>query len=307
MKEDIIMSKIENSVDISAIIPCKNEVDSLRWTIDSIVNSKNKLKFEIIVVDDGSVDGSTDFLKGELNENNYKDVTLIKENNVGAAEARNIGAKAARGKYFFFFDAHVKVPDGCFDDLVNTLNKFNADLVAPCITNILKPLSAGYGQTWDNKLKIKWLYNKIEGAKIPIGGAAALGITREAFEKIDGFDHLFQVWGKEDEELCLKAWLYGYKIVINPYVKVRHLFRTKHPYRVTKANVLYNTLCMAYSHFGIDRLRKIIHLTKKESNFSIASEEIKKNEELILNQREKYFKERIYSDDFFFKKFNIPF
>lgn len=303
-----LLSKPESLIDVSVIIPCKNEVNNLKSTVDSIMNSKNSLSFEIIVVDDASMDLSTEFLSSDLNKNIYKDIVLVKTNNVGAAEARNIGGKAAKGKYLFFCDAHVKVPDGWLDSLVNTLKDCNADLVAPCIVDMSNITSAGYGQTWDNQLKITWLTsNPGNIVEIPIACGCAFGITKEAFEKIGGFDHFFQVWGKEDEELCFKAWLYGYKTIVDPEVKVQHLFRPRHPYQVTTANVTYNMLCIAYSHFKKERIIKTINIAKNDFFFSTASADIKKNLDLILKQREQYFKERVYDDDFFFEKFNILF
>jgi len=297
-----------SNVDVSIIIPCKNEANNLKWTIDSLMMSQNSLKFEIIVVDDGSQDNCTEFLKDKQYKGRYKNIILVNRNNVGAAQARNEGAEIARGKYFFFCDAHIKVPDKWLDNLVNTLRYCNVDLVAPCIADLRNTAAVGYGQTWDNKLKVKWLLKKpTEGTKIPIAGGAALGITKTAFEKINGFDHIFKVWGKEDEELCLKAWLYGYKIVINPNVKVKHLFRKKHPYEVTQSNVIFNMLCMAYSHFNATRVNKSIRLAKMNGCFRVVNTQIEEAKELIMKQREKYFKERIEDDDYFFKKFNILF
>lgn len=298
----------KESIDVSIIVPCKNEINNLNWTVDSIMKSKNSLNFELIVVDDASMDLSTEFLRQDINKNIYKDVILIKTNNIGAAQARNAGGKVARGKYLFFCDAHVKVPDGWLDSLVDTLRNSNASLVAPCIADISNTSAAGYGQTWDNRLKVTWLTNNPKNVvEIPIACGCAFGITKEAFEKIHGFDKFFQVWGKEDEELCFKAWLYGYRTVVNPEVKVQHLFRPKHPYQVTMSNVTYNMLCLAYSHFGKKRLIKTIEIAKNDFFFSSAAANIKFNADLILRQREKYFKERMHNDDFFFEKFTIEF
>lgn len=306
--EETTICKNEDIIDVSVIIPCKNEVNNLRWTVDSITTSKNSLTFEIIVVDDASEDLSTEFLKADLFKEKYKNIILVQTNNVGAAQARNAGAEVARGKYLFFCDAHVKVPDRWLDELVGTLANYRADIVAPCVMDISNESSAGYGQTWDNQLRVKWLINKPNNiVEVPIACGCAFGITKEAFKKINGFDYLFQVWGKEDEELCLKAWLYGCKIVMNPDIKVQHLFRLKHPYRVNSSNVTYNMLCMAYSHFKKERIIKTIKIAKNNFLFDTTAKDIKLNLELVLKQREKYLKERIYSDDFFFEKFMILF
>lgn len=98
------INRLENKslIDVSIIIPCKNEVNNLKSTVDSIMESKNVLRSEIIVVDDASIDLSTEFLSSDLYKDTYKDIILLKTNNVGVAKAKNIGGKIAKGKYLFF-------------------------------------------------------------------------------------------------------------------------------------------------------------------------------------------------------------
>jgi glycosyltransferase involved in cell wall biosynthesis len=297
-----------SQVDVSIIIPCKNEVNNLKPTVDSIIKSKNTLNFEVIVVDDGSTDKSTDFLNLNSNRNIYKGVKLIKTDKLGVAGARNAGAKIAKGNYLFFCDAHIKVPDRWLDKLVSTLKNDNAHIVAPCIADMNNIYAVGYGQSLDKNFRSTWLTSKPKGAaEIPFACGCTSGITKEAFEKIGGFDHLFQVYGSEDFEICFKAWLYGCRVVVNPDVKVQHLFRPSHPYEVTTSNVIFNILCLGYSHFGKERLTKTISMMKNEYAFSSAAADIKAQSELILKQREKYFRERMHDDNFYFEKFKIPF
>lgn len=294
----------ENAIDVSIIIPCKNEVNNLKWTVDSILKSKNSLCFEIIVIDDASNDGSTEFL--EANFDLYKNIVLIKTSGIGIANARNKGAEHANGKYLFFCDAHIKVPNGWLDDLINTLQSSKAHLVAPAIEDIKNPLVRTYGVTWNYKFQAIWIMNKpISIAEVPFAGCAALCITKEVFNKIHGFNYLFQGYGVEDQELCLKAWLYGYKLVVNPNIRVKHLFRRTHNYKINPSNSIFNTLCLAYCHFDIKRISKIIDILKDYNSFYNAVIQVKKNQNLIFNLREKCFNERLYDDKFFFNKFNI--
>ncbi|MCM8711261.1 glycosyltransferase [Clostridium sp. SYSU_GA19001] len=290
--------------DVSIIIPCKNEGNNLKITLDSIMKAKNNACYEILVVDDGSLDDSTAFLNSDI----YKNVTLIKTEGIGCAEARNTGARYARGKYLFFCDAHIKVPEMWLDDLVNTLQYKKAHLVTPCICDMSNISSEGYGVTWNERLQFTWILNNPNCVtEIPLSGAACLCIIREVFDKINGFNSLLKSYGMEDQELCLKAWLYGYKLVINPDVKVRHLFRKVHPYKVKETDIFYNMLCVAYCHFNKDRIIKIINMLKENNAFSSVLAEFKSNTDEIINQRKKFFKERIYNDDYFFQKFNIMF
>ncbi|WBW96636.1 glycosyltransferase family 2 protein [Oceanirhabdus sp. W0125-5] len=301
MKEKAIL---DDNIDVSIIVPCKNEGGNLKWTIDSLMKSQNILKYEIIVVDDGSIDGGSEFLKGQL----YKKITLIKTNSIGAGQARNIGVEASKGKYVIFCDAHIKVPHRWLDGLINTLKTFNGDIVTPCITDIYNPLAAAYGLTWNKRLSVRWISRKPKmGDEIPFAGAGALCIRKEAFEKIYGFDDLFQVLGAEDQELCLKAWLYGYKIVINPEVKIAHLFNRKRNYKVTSSNIIYNTLSLAYYHFSEIRINKVKKIFMNQMNFPTVQKQIEKNYSQIINRRTLYFNERTYNDDYFFNKFRIHF
>ena len=296
------------SIDVSIIIPCKNEAENLKATLDSIIESKNSLKFEVIVVDDSSIDSCVEFLRSHCNEKNYEKVTLIKTNNIGAAKARNAGAETSKGNYLFFCDAHISVPHGWLDALVNSLLICNSEIIAPAISDIKNPTSIGYGQFWNHELQVKWLTNKPKFvSEIPLACGCAFGIKKETFNKLHGFDNLFQVWGKEDEELNFKAWLYGFKAVVDPKVEVKHLFRKKHPYTVTTANVIHNLLCLSFSHFKEERLLRAIDLVNNLDFFEAAASDIQAKADLILAQRELYLKERKNNDDFFFQKFNIDF
>lgn len=303
-----LIGNTDSFIDASIIIPCKNEFNTLKSTVDSILRSRNSTSFEIIVVDDASKDNSSAFLESTEDKKLYEKVLLLKTNNLGAADARNAGAGIAKGKYLFFCDAHVEVPDGWLDNLVDTLKDSRYHIVAPCILDMNNPLAAGYGQTWDKLLNITWLLEEPSGiSDIPIACGCAFGITREAFAAVGGFHPLFQVWGKEDEELCLKAWLYGLRIAMNSAVKVKHLFRKTHPYEISYNNVTYNFLCMSYSHFNIKRIEKSIEISKHIPGFSYAASQIKQNFNLILQYRNKCLRERKHDDNFFFEKFNIPY
>jgi glycosyltransferase involved in cell wall biosynthesis len=87
--------------DVSIIIPCYNAARFLREAIDSaLAQAVDGLEVEVIVVDDGSTDGSRPILES------YGDrVVAIHQANAGASSARNIGWRAARALYFKFLDA----------------------------------------------------------------------------------------------------------------------------------------------------------------------------------------------------------
>jgi glycosyltransferase involved in cell wall biosynthesis len=289
---------------ISIIISCRNEVNNLKKTIDSILNSKNSLSFEIIIVDDGSEDGSCNFINATTDY--YKNIKLIFSENVGIAPARNLGAKASKAKYLFFCDAHISVPDYWLDSMIQTLEDNNGDAIIPAIKN-MENEDRGYGGTWNNKLEFIWL-GKPEStcAEIPLAPGCVLGIKKDVFETVGGFHNNLKLYGVEDQELSLRLWLFGYKILIDTSVEVNHIFKANNSYKITHSDLIHNYLCLSYLHFDYNNLVKTLELFKSRSGFNIAFTNLIINEDL-LKRRKEYFVKRKFDENYFFEKFNIPF
>jgi glycosyltransferase involved in cell wall biosynthesis len=86
---------------ISVIIPSFEHAHSLPFCLASILGQTYK-NVEIIVVDDGSTDGTSDVLKGYDGK-----ITVVSQSNQGSNPARNRGLKEAKGEYVIFADADV--------------------------------------------------------------------------------------------------------------------------------------------------------------------------------------------------------
>ena len=86
-------------MNISVVIPTYNRVELLKRSIDSVINQTIK-PFEIIIVDDGSNDGTEAMVKKK-----YDSLKLIKQKNKGASAARNTGIKASSGEWICFLDS----------------------------------------------------------------------------------------------------------------------------------------------------------------------------------------------------------
>ncbi|MCT8977276.1 glycosyltransferase [Clostridium sp. CX1] len=305
-KVDILTNRTEDTYtyDASIVIPCRDESVNLKNTVDSIMNSKNRLSFEIIVVDDGSTDGCCEFINN--NRNAYPNLRLFTSKNLGPSAARNLGGDNALGKYIFFCDAHVTVPDYWLDKLIKTLEENNADVVVPAIKDNVGG-GVGYGETWREKLQVTWLGKpNRDGEEVALAPGGAFGLRKTAFDNIGGFERHFEVWGKEDEEISLKLWLFGYKIVVDSSVEVIHLFKLTNNYGVTHIDFMHNFLCMAFSHFGIENLIKAFDMVKDTPGFPEALARVMLNEDL-LRQRRDYFSRRKFDENYFFNKFDIKF
>ena len=85
-------------IEISVIIPTFNRKHVVSNSIDSVL-SQNEEGVEIVVVDDVSTDGTTEFIKKE-----YKNIILVElEKNSGQNVARNRGASVASGEWICFW------------------------------------------------------------------------------------------------------------------------------------------------------------------------------------------------------------
>lgn len=87
-------------MNVSIIIPTYNRIEVLPRALDSVFGQTFSESFEVIVVDDGSTDGTA-----ELIRRNYPSVHLIKQARRGVSAARNAGIKLAQGDWFAFLDS----------------------------------------------------------------------------------------------------------------------------------------------------------------------------------------------------------
>ena len=113
---------------ISVIIPCYNAIRFLKDTLDSVFR-QNHSNLEIIVIDDGSTDGSLEYLGG------LQDARLMVKKNKGkgACAARNYGFQLSTGDYIQFLDADDFFSPEKIEEQVNLL-KPNGAKIALCST-----------------------------------------------------------------------------------------------------------------------------------------------------------------------------
>lgn len=104
---------------ISVVIPLYNKEDCIRKTLDSVLGQSYK-NFEVIVVDDGSKDGSTEIVSS-MNDSRIR---LITQKNGGPSSARNRGIKESKGDYVAFVDADDIWSPDYLQEMVNLMKDF---------------------------------------------------------------------------------------------------------------------------------------------------------------------------------------
>lgn len=131
---DISNPPINFSVDISVVIPVYNYKTLIVECINSVLHQKTKYKLEIIIVDDGSTDGSSEICDSYKDKENVK---VIHQNNLGIGGARNTGINNACGKYIMFVDCDDIVHEDFIDTMLDEAYKTNNDVVI-CGYNLVK-------------------------------------------------------------------------------------------------------------------------------------------------------------------------
>lgn len=106
-------------MSFSVIIPAFDAAGTLAACLDSVVGSGA----EIVVVDDGSVDGTLSVVSG------YPDVIAVRQENRGVSAARNAGMARASGDYLVFVDADDTVFPGALERLFAALDGQDPDIV----------------------------------------------------------------------------------------------------------------------------------------------------------------------------------
>jgi len=170
--------------------------------------------YEIIVVDDGSNDGTAEAVKA------FSDVKLIQQQNRGPAAARNLGARSASGDVILFTDS----------DCIPTSN-WISQMVAPFSNPQVVGVKGVY-QTEQSSLIARFIqaeyqdkYRKMAKQKsIDFIDTYSAAYRREMFLKYQGFDENFPVPSAEDVEFSFRLAEAGHLMVFNSKAVVNHVF-----------------------------------------------------------------------------------
>jgi glycosyltransferase involved in cell wall biosynthesis len=288
--------------DVSFIIPSLNEGENLHKTIQSL-QATTTCHYEIIVVDNGSTDGSSDFIPRENADSRLRLFKIVRP--LGVAGARNFGADHAQGDIMIFADAHIFFPQGWLDPIMSALSHEGVGIVAPGINVWGNPSIKGFGMRWRNaRLDVEWLGQRSEEPyTVPMVPGGCVAFRRDFFQEIGKFDSGMVNYGSEDLEICLRTWLLGYEVIMVPHVEVSHVFRSRHPYDVHWLHVVHNMLRTVYAHFNTHRAARAIAAIRSLPSFESAFSLVHASD--VWERRRTLEQQRKHDDDWFFARFNI--
>ncbi len=217
---------------VSVIIPSYNSRKFLHETINCILNQTYK-NIEIIIIDDGSTDGSYEYLKSLK----HPKLTVVKNKSKGACSARNLGIEMAKGDYIQFLDADdLLSPEKIFIQLNTLLECANKNSIASCkwvhfTKNIEdaehKPLQK-VDKSYDEP--INWLLDSWNGGGM--GQTAIWLIPKALIDKVGKWDE--ELLKNQDGEYMCRILCHSSEIIFSEHATV--FYR-----KPSKGNVSQNT------------------------------------------------------------------
>ena len=228
-------------MEISVIIVNWNTKKLLENCLRSIFRFTKGITFEVIVVDNGSTDGSVQMVK-----NKFPQVKLIPNSkNLGFTKANNQGIKAARGKYILLLNSDTYLIENSFKKLIEEANKLkNLGALGPKLLNEDRSIqqSAGF---FPYLPQILWWMTFIDD--LPGGSflnpyhidhdafyksdhevdwvtAAAILVSKKIIPQVGGLDEKIFMYG-EEVEWCHRIKKAGYKVYFSPSTQIVHIGR----------------------------------------------------------------------------------
>ncbi len=205
----------------STIIPVYNRPDEVDELLESLANQTNK-EFEVIIVEDGSVDNCMDIV---AKYEQKLDIKYFAKSNSGPGLSRNYGAERASNDYFVFFDSDCIIPEKYFEIVNERLEKNfvdtygGPDMAHPSFTALQKAIN--YSMT--SFFTTGGIRGGTERLDKFHPRSFNMGFSRKVFERTQGFSKMR--FG-EDVDMSLRILGEGFKTSLIVEAAVYHKRRT---------------------------------------------------------------------------------
>ena len=188
---------------LSVVIPTHDKVDLLRRTLAALRNQDPgpDRPWEIIVVDDGSSDGTARYLAGAAERPGVPLRVVAPPGNVGRARARNLGARAAAGHWILFLDDDIVAPAGLLRAHLDVLEAHPGHGTIGRVVTAPELRDAAHFDYLDSR-GVGRLAAGPAPARFFVTQNAA--VPRAAFLAVGGFDEAFSAYGFEDMEVAFR-------------------------------------------------------------------------------------------------------
>ena len=181
--------------DVSVIIPAYNAGAYLHETMISALKQEN-VSLEVIVVDDGSTDNTSDIIK-EFEQKDSR-VKGVRQSNLGVSAARNNGSRNATGDYYAFLDADdILLESSLYNKLTVLRHLPEKTGMVHCDMRVIDGTGEPTGEVISGRtgqiLEDLLLWN---GCSVP--GPSSILVKRSVFEDLGGFDEELSTAADQD-------------------------------------------------------------------------------------------------------------
>ena len=232
------MIEKKSNIDISIVIVNWNAKSLLRDCLKSIYETTKPFSIEILVIDNGSTDGSIKMIKSH-----FPHVKLIEnENNLGFAKANNIGINKCRGKYVCLVNSDIVVRKRCFENLFNYMGEhLDVGMSGPQLLNTDLTIQVSCKQfpsLWNNVSRTFFLHrlfpkSSLFGAEemsyfnhksilnVDALAGAFLMVRNDTLKHVGVLDEDFFIYS-EDIDWCKRFSDNGWEIIFYPKANAIH-------------------------------------------------------------------------------------
>lgn len=193
-------------VFLSIIIPTYDRQPILEKCLQALEHQRTNAPYEIVVVDDGSTDGTVDWLQQAA----FPHVRLFQQNHQGPAAARNLGVAEAKGDMIIFIDSDLVVTEVFLQSHIDALEQAQKQLGTDRLFtygNVVNTCNFDHPTTEPFKV------TDYSRAYFATGNVA---IARKWLDQAGLFDTRFQLYGWEDLELGVRLKQLGLKLIKCP-------------------------------------------------------------------------------------------
>jgi GT2 family glycosyltransferase len=208
---------------VSVVIACRNAEDTLGVQLEALARQECPVPWDVVISDNGSTDGSVAVARGFASR--LPGLTIVDSSDrAGAGHARNIGAYSTQAPLLVFCDADDEAAPGWLAAMVNAL-KTEQFVAGRFESQKLNDAGALRSRSLQQSTSLQ---ESPFGPDLPHAGAGNLGLSRELFLSVGGFD--LDVGFLEDTDLCWRIQLTGAALTFCPeavmHVRLRSSLRT---------------------------------------------------------------------------------